>query len=135
MTKPQEYIECVWKKLKSQLILLLSLFLLLFINSTVLFGIIHESLYTISANFYFYLQYFQQKVFNFKNISVFQLDPECPRTHSTQDYKKIKPSPKYQNLGSYCKKKAWNLDLGLTYLSRKTLNKKHQGTMWETLTS
>ena len=135
MIKPQEYIECVWKKLKSQLILLLSLFLLLFIDSTVLFGIIYESLYTISANFYFYLQYFQQKVFNFKNISVFQLDPEYPRIHSTQDYKKIKPSPKYQNLGSYCKKKALNLDLGLTCLSRKTLNKKYQGTMWETLIS
>ena len=104
-------------------------------DSTILFGTIHESRYTILANFYFYLQYFQQKVFNFKKISISQLDTECPRIHSTQDYKKIKPSPKYQNLGSYCKKKAWNLDLGLTCLSRKTLNKKYQGTMWETLIS
>ena len=58
-------------------------------DSTILFGTIHESRYTILANFYFYLQYFQQKVFNFKKISISQLDTECPRIHSTQDYKKI----------------------------------------------
>ena len=39
---------------------------------TVLFGIIYESYYTISVNFYFYLQYFQQKVFSFNKISGFQ---------------------------------------------------------------
>ena len=42
-----------------QLILLFSLFLLLFMGLTALFGIIHGSHCTISANFYFYLQYFQ----------------------------------------------------------------------------
>ena len=42
-------------KLKSQFILLFSLFLLLFTNSIVLFDIIHEFHYTISANFYLYL--------------------------------------------------------------------------------
>ena len=36
------------------------------------FGTIHESHCTISANFYLYLQYFQQKVFNFSKISGFQ---------------------------------------------------------------
>ena len=36
---------------------------------TALFGTIHGSHYTISANFYLYLQYFQQKVFNFSKIS------------------------------------------------------------------
>jgi len=36
---------------------------------TVFFDIIRESRYTISANFYLYLQYFQQKVFNFNKIS------------------------------------------------------------------
>ena len=46
--------------LKSQLILLFSLFLLLFISSTTLFGTVHGSHHIISANFYFYLQYFQQ---------------------------------------------------------------------------
>ena len=51
--------------LKNQLILLFSLFLLLFMGITAHFGIIHESYSTISANFYLYLQYFQQKVFNF----------------------------------------------------------------------
>ena len=60
-------------KLKSQFILLFSLFLLLFTNSIVLFDIIHEFHCTISANFYLYLQYFQQKVFNFNKINGFQI--------------------------------------------------------------
>ena len=38
---------------------------------TVLFGTIHESYYIISANFYLYLKYFQQKIFNFNKISGF----------------------------------------------------------------
>ena len=38
-------------------------------SPTELFGTIHESHFTISVNFYFYLQYFQQKVFNFSKIS------------------------------------------------------------------
>ena len=59
-------------------------------DPTILFGTIHDSYYTILANFYFYLQYFQQKVFNFRKISGSQLDPECPRIHSTQDYQKKK---------------------------------------------
>ena len=46
-------------KLKSQFILLFSLFLLLFMGSAVLFDIIHKSYCTISVNFYLYLQYFQ----------------------------------------------------------------------------
>ena len=49
--------------------LLFSLFLLLFMGSTELFGTIHGSHCTISTNFYLYLQYFQQKVFNFSKIS------------------------------------------------------------------
>ena len=55
-------------KLKSQFILLFSLFLLLFISSIAFFGTIYRSRYTISANFYLYLQYFKQKVFNFSKI-------------------------------------------------------------------
>ena len=42
---------------------------------------------------------------------------ECPRIHSTQDYRINKPSLKDLNLGSCCKKKVWNLDLALTCLS------------------
>ena len=38
------------------------------------FGTIHESHYTILANYYLYLQYFQQKVFNFGKISKSQTD-------------------------------------------------------------
>ena len=40
-----------------------------------LFDIIHGSHYIISANFYIYLQYFQQKVFSFSKISWSQIDP------------------------------------------------------------
>ena len=44
-------------------------FLLLFMGPNVLFVTIHKSHYTISVNFYLYLQYFQQKVFSFNKIS------------------------------------------------------------------
>ena len=57
------------------LILLFSLFLLLFMGPTALFDIIHESYCTILAKFYLYLQYFQQKVFNFSKINGSQTDP------------------------------------------------------------
>ena len=57
-----------------QLILLFSLFLLLFIGLIALFGTIHGFHCTISANFYLYLQYFQQKKFNFSKINRFQTD-------------------------------------------------------------
>ena len=43
---------------------------------TTLFGTIYESYYTISANFYLYLRYFPQKVFNFNKINGFQTDPK-----------------------------------------------------------
>ena len=43
-------------------------------DSTALFGTIHGSYYTISANFYLYLQYYQQKIFNFSKISGSQTD-------------------------------------------------------------
>ena len=63
--------KCVFgSKLKSQLILLFSLFLLL-LDHIALFGIIYGSHYFISANFYLYLQYFQQKIFCFSKISRF----------------------------------------------------------------
>ena len=60
---------------------------------------------------------------------------ECPRIHSTQDYIINKPNLKDLNLGSCCKKKVRNLDLALTSLSSKALNKTHQGTMWKIMTS
>ena len=63
-------------KLKSQFILLFILFLLLFIGLTALFDTIHKFHYTISANFYIYLQYFQQKVFNFSKINGSQTKPK-----------------------------------------------------------
>ena len=72
----------VWQNYFCHLILLFKLLLLLFMGSTALFDTIHESYCTISANFYLYLQYFQQKIFYFSKISEFQTDPkvnlECP---------------------------------------------------------
>ena len=41
----------------------------LFMGLTALFGTIYRFYCTILANFYLYLQYFQQKVFNFSKIS------------------------------------------------------------------
>ena len=58
-----------------QLILLLSLFFILFMSPTTSFGTIYRSHCTISANFYLYLQYFQQKTFSFNKISRSQTDP------------------------------------------------------------
>ena len=57
-----------------QLILLFRLFLLLFIGPTALFDTVHESHCIISASFYLYLQYFQQKNFSFSKISRSQMD-------------------------------------------------------------
>ena len=58
-----------WYTFTCQFILLFSLFLLLFIGLTALFSIIYESHYTISANFYLYLHYFQQKILSLRRIS------------------------------------------------------------------
>ena len=46
-------------------------------GSTTLFGTIHRFHYIISANFYLYLQYFQQKNFSFNKISGSQSEPKC----------------------------------------------------------
>ena len=55
---------------------------------TTLFGTIHGFNCTISANFYFYLQYFRQKVFYFSKISRSKIDPKyfhalVPTSHIT----------------------------------------------------
>ena len=68
------HIVSVWQDCFCQLILLFSLFLLLFMGSTILFGTIHRSYCTISAN-YIYLRYSQQKVFSFSKINGSQTDP------------------------------------------------------------
>ena len=72
------YIRCPFgKDYFCQLILLFSLFLLLFIGLIALFYNIYEYRCIISANFYLYLQYFQQKVFSFSKINESQTDPRC----------------------------------------------------------
>ena len=52
---------------------------------TALFGTIHGSHYIISANFYIYLQYFQQKVFSFSKISGSQTDSQCSKLESKDE--------------------------------------------------
>ena len=56
-TDPKRMFRLEWKM---KIISLFSLFLLLFIGLTALFGTIYGPHYTISTNFYLYLQYFQQ---------------------------------------------------------------------------
>ena len=51
-----------------------NLYLLLFMGLIALFGTIHRSHYIILSNFYLYIQYFQQKIFNFNKISRSQID-------------------------------------------------------------
>ena len=50
------HLVSVWQKL----------FLLTYFTIELIFAIIHESYYTISTKFYIYLQYFQQKSFQFQ---------------------------------------------------------------------
>ena len=52
-----EHYASIWIEMK--IILLFSLFLLLFMGHTTLFGTIHGSYCTILTNFYLYLQYFR----------------------------------------------------------------------------
>ena len=67
--------QCLFDQLIfCQLILLFSLFLLIFICSTAFFGTIYESHCTILTNIYLNIQYFQQKVFSFSKISESQTD-------------------------------------------------------------
>ena len=68
------HLVCVWHPLKK-----LEYFTIEFIFTTIhcpttLFDTIHESYYTISAKFYFYLQYFQQKIFNLSKTNRSQTD-------------------------------------------------------------
>ena len=88
------YATCLFgSRLKSKLILLFSLFLLLFMNPTVLFGTIHESYCTISTNF-------QQKVFSFNKISRSQTDPTyytCLPIHEVQNSYQLAPGIAIQN--------------------------------------
>ena len=57
---PREHIKSPFgKNYFCRLILLFNLFFLLFMSLTALFGTIHGFHYTISANFYLYVQYFQ----------------------------------------------------------------------------
>ena len=70
------YIVGVQQKLFLSIYFTIQLNFLLSINLTALFGTIYKSHCTISANFYLYLQYFQQKVFSFNKINRSQMDPQ-----------------------------------------------------------
>ena len=56
------------------------LFLPTYFTIQFIFVTIYESHCPISANFYIYLQYFQQKVFSFSKISGFQTDQHLKNT-------------------------------------------------------
>ena len=62
-----------------QFILSFNLFLLLFIDFTIHFSIIHESDYIILVNFYLYL--FSKKKFNLNKINEFQTDSKTKVTY------------------------------------------------------
>ena len=64
------------KNEKLKLFFYLTYFFLLFMDLNALFGTIYEFYCIISTNFYLYLHYFQQKVYNFNKISGFQTDPK-----------------------------------------------------------
>ena len=60
---------CVWLLLKKPAYFTIQLIFATIYGSTTLFCTIHESHYIISVNFYFYLQYCQQKKFSFIKIT------------------------------------------------------------------
>ena len=60
---------CVWQKLFLPTYFTIQLIFATIHGPTALFGTIHRFHCTISANFYLYLQYFQQKIFNFSKIN------------------------------------------------------------------
>ena len=84
-------------------ILLFSLFLLLFMGLTALFGTIYGFHCIISTNFYLYLQYFQQNFSSFSKIN-----------ESQMDLKYLPSSQKRPN-----KKRESNLDLSIEPLILK----------------
>ena len=61
---------------------------------TVLFDTIHRSYYIISANFYFYLQYFQQKIFSFNQINEFLTNPKESNSIHEVVYQRKRKRPK-----------------------------------------
>ena len=63
-------------------------------DPTALFGTIHRLHCTISVNFYFYLQYFQQKVFSFNKISGSQTNMMEKKMKRTKKMMKIKKEKK-----------------------------------------
>ena len=68
------YKVCIWQLLFLPTYFTIQLIFITIYGHIVFFGTIHESFYTISTNFYLYLQYFQQKVFNFNKINKSPID-------------------------------------------------------------
>ena len=70
--------KCVFgKKYFCQLILLFSLFLLLFMGFTALFGTIHSHIILFQLTFIFVYSIFNKKNFTFNKIIGFQTYPKC----------------------------------------------------------
>ena len=74
--KGKEYLVCVWLQIKKPVYFTIQfIFSIIHEPHYIFFDTIHVSYCIILVNFYFYLQYFQQKVFNFRKISEFQIEP------------------------------------------------------------
>ena len=104
------HVVFVWQDCFCQLILLFSLFLLLFMGSTILFGTIYRSYCTISAN-YIYLRYFSAKSFQF------QQNKWIPNRSITKS--------KWMQFSEWVRKSCvtWNRFVSMYYLSRKEKKK------------
>ena len=97
------------------LLIFTNLFLLLFMSHTALFCTIFRSHYIISTNFYFYLQYFQQKIFSFSEINESQTDKpyfyaiwEIPPRHMWSKEKSKKIKERWKDPGVKCRKQKKN---------------------------
>ena len=60
------YVMCIWLQIKKSVYFIIQFIFVIIYDSIAPFGVIHGSHCTISANFYLYLLYFQQKKFQFQ---------------------------------------------------------------------
>ena len=68
-------VVCVWIQIKKPTYFTIHVIFVIIYEPIILFSTIYGAHCTILTNFYFYLQYFQQKVFSFNKISGPQTDP------------------------------------------------------------
>ena len=79
---------------------------------TILFSTIHKSHYTIPTNFYFYLPYFQQKVFQFQQNNQIPNRPYVSHFNISPMYQRTMESTKYSEASKKWHVKARNASSG-----------------------